>query len=313
MTVVAEFTAPLERLWDAYLDPRKLERFWGPPAYPAQFTRHDAAPGGRSAYAMTGPDGDRSAGYWEWVAVDPQRSFEVRDGFALPDGTPNTEMPSMRMVFTFEATPNGSRSTTVTHFDSLDQLEQMLEMGMDEGMREAMGQMDTVLADLATFSAELPTATQILSDTQVRISRVIRGPIETVWRAHQDADLLRKWLLGPDGWTMPVCEVATKVGDTYRYEWEQADGESRFGFEGELVESLPPFRSVTTERMIGTPGPSTLNEMTLTPVDGGTLLAIVVTYADAEMRDTILATGMTDGMETSYQRLESEVLAASSV
>ena len=311
MTVVADFTAPLDRLWDAYLDPRKLERFWGPPTYPAQFTRHDAAAGGRSSYAMTGPEGDVSRGYWEWLDVRPRQSFEVRDGFALPDGTPNPDMPSMRMVFTFEATDNGSRSTTVTHFNTLDELEQLVAMGMEEGMSAAMTQIDAVLADLATFSAELPTATQILSDTQVRVSRVIRGPIETVWRAHHDADLVRKWLLGPDGWTMPVCEVATKVGDAYRYEWEQADGEGRFGFEGELIESLPPFRSVTTERMIGAPGPGTLNELTLTPVDAGTLLSLVITYENAEMRDMILGTGMTDGMETSYQRMESEVLAAS--
>ncbi|AEF41183.1 SRPBCC family protein [Hoyosella subflava] len=311
MTVVADFAAPVQRLWDAYLDPRKLERFWGPPTYPAQFTRHDAAPGGRSVYSMTGPDGDTHHGFWEWLSVTSRESFEVRDGFAFADGTPNPDMPAMRMVYTFESTETGSRVTTVTHFQSIDELEKLLEMGMEEGLKEAMGQMDAVLADLASFARELPTSTQILSDTQVRISRVIRGSAEDVWRAHNDADLLRRWLLGPDGWTMPVCEVATNAGDTYRYEWEQAGGEGRFGFEGELLESTAPYRAVTTERMIGMEGEGTINEMTLTPVDGGTLLTLVVTYPSAEVRDMILATGMTDGMETSYQRLEQEVLAAS--
>ncbi|MCW4354245.1 SRPBCC family protein [Hoyosella sp. YIM 151337] len=311
MTVVAEFTAPVERLWNAYLDPRQLERFWGPPTYPAQFVRHDAAPGGRSVYSMTGPEGDTHHGYWEWLTVHPLHSFEVRDGFAASDGTPNADMPSMRMVYTFEPTGNGSRVTTVTHFNSLDDLEKLLDMGMEEGLQEAMGQMDEVLADLTSFARELPTSAQILSDTQVRISRVIRGTTEDVWRAHNDADLLRRWLLGPDGWTMPVCEVAANVGDSYRYEWEQADtSEGRFGFEGELLESVPPYRAVTTERMIGMEGEGTINEMTLTPVDGGTLLTIVITYPSAEVRDIVLGTGMTDGMETSYQRLEREVLAA---
>ncbi len=305
LTVVAQFPAPVSRLWDAYADPRQLERFWGPPTYPACFTRHDAAPGGRSEYAMTGPEGDVHRGYWEWLAVDPQRSFEVLDGFAAADGTPNDEMPQVRMVFAFEPTPDGSQVTTTTHFASAEQLATLIEMGMEQGMALAMEQIDAVVADLRTFAADLPTFTQVLSDTQVRISRVIRGPLAAVWRAHHEPALMQRWLLGPDGWTMPVCEVAAAVGDSFRYEWEQ--GEERFGFEGELLESAPPHREVTTERMIGTPGETT-NELTLTPVEGGTLLSLVITYPDAEVRDLVLGTGMTDGMETSYRRLESEVL-----
>jgi uncharacterized protein YndB with AHSA1/START domain len=310
LTVVADFPVPLQRLWDAYADPRQLERFWGPPTYPATFTRHDLYPGGRSAYAMTGPEGDVSRGYWEFLAVDAPHSFEVRDGFAGADGTPNPDMPSMRMVFTFEATSGGSRVSTTTYFNTAEELAQLVEMGMEEGLREAMGQMDAVLADLAGFAADIPTHTQILSDTQVRISRVINGPVELVWRAHHEADLLQRWLLGPDGWTMPVCEVAAAVGETYRYEWERADGsQERFGFTGVLLESEAPHRSVTTEQMIGTDYASTTNELTLTPLGGGTLLSLVITFPNAEVRDAVLATGMTDGMETSYARLEDSVLA----
>ena len=307
MTVVADFAAPVRRLWDAYLDPRQLERFWGPPTYPAKFTRHDACVGGRSEYAMTGPDGDVARGYWEWTAVDEGKAFEVRDGFANADGTPNAQMPWMRMVFTFEATGSGSRVSTTTYFNSAEQLEQLLGMGMEQGMTEAIGQMDAVLADLASFSAGSGTTTQILSDTQVRVSRVIRGGIDAVWRAHEDPALVRQWMLGPDGWTMPVCEIATEVGQTYRYEWERADGEGRFGFTGALLESRPPHRSVTTEMMIGTDGPSTVNEFTFTPLEGGTLLSLLITYPDAGVRDMILATGMTEGMERSYQRLDALV------
>jgi uncharacterized protein YndB with AHSA1/START domain len=309
MTVVADFAADLQRLWQVYVDPRQLERFWGPPDYPATFTRHDAAPGGRSTYRMTGPDGEGHGGYWEWISVDPHKSFEVRDGFASPEGEPNDQMPSMRMHFVFEETEGGSRVTTTTYFGSLEELEQLLGMGMEEGLRAAMSQMDTVLADLSSFAAGDGTVSQILSDTQVRVSRVIRGPIEKVWQAHHDAELMRRWMLGPDGWTMPVCEVATTVGEKYRYEWEPVDGGEGFGFEGELLESAPPHRAVTTERMLGMPGEGTRNELTLTPVTEGTLLAVVMTFADAATRDAILATGMTDGMETSYARLEREVLS----
>jgi uncharacterized protein YndB with AHSA1/START domain len=305
MTVVAEFAATPRRLWDAYLDPRLLERFWGPPTYPAVFTRHDGCVGGRSEYAMTGPDGNVSRGYWEWIAVDELKGFEVRDGFANPDGTANPLLPTTRITFAFQATPGGSRLATTTFFNSVEELQKLLDLGMEQGMTEAMGQMDAVLADLAAFAAGDGTTTQILSDTQVRISRVVRGNLHAVWRAHHEPALLRRWMLGPDGWTMPVCDVATEVGQSYRYEWERLDGAGRFGFTGTLLETLPPHRSVTTEAMIGTDGPSVTNELTLTPVDGGTLLSILITYPDVTLRDTVLGTGMTAGMEASYARLES--------
>lgn len=310
LTVVAEFPVPIQTLWDAYSDPRRLERFWGPPTYPARFTRHDMYPGGRSEYVMTGPEGDETRAYWEFVDVAPLESFEVRDGFANPDGTANTDMPTMRVVFAFTETDTGSQVTITTWFDSVEDLDQLMAMGMEEGMREAMGQMDAVLADLATFAAGLAVEAQILSDTRVRVSRIIRGTVEQVWAAHHDPALMQRWLLGPDGWTMPVCEVAVIVGDHYRYEWESVDGSQRFGFTGELLESTPPRRAVTTEQMIGMDGPGTTNEMTLTPVEGGTLLSILITYPSLEVRDMVLATGMTSGMETSYERLEEHVLQA---
>lgn len=304
ITIVAEFTAPLTRLWDAYADPRQIERFWGPPTYPATFLRHDAAVGGRSVYKMTGPEGDEHYGCWEWTDLNAPASFDIIDWFADETGAPNTALPPTRATFAFEATDTGSRLTTTSRFDTLDQLQQLLDLQVLEGTTEAMSQIDTVLADLAAFAADRGVEAQILSDTQVRVARVIRGSVAQVWQAHNDAELMKQWLLGPDGWTMPVCEIATKVGDSYRYMWAPEGGGDGFGFTGELLESEEPYRAVTTEAMIGMDYPATLNELTLTPVDGGTLMSLVITYANAEMRDAVLATGMTDGMETSYARLE---------
>ncbi len=312
VTVVADFDAPLERLWEAYADPRQLEKFWGPPTYPATFTRHDMFAGGRSAYAMVGPEGDVARGYWEFLDVKAPHSFEVRDGFCHPDGTPDTTLPSMRMTFDFEAAGAGSRLTTTTFFNTVEDLEKLVSMGMEEGMRQAMGQIDDVLADLRSFAADLPAAATVLSDTQVRISRVIRGTVEQVWAAHHDPALVSQWLLGPDGWSMPTCETATEVGQTYRYEWQEDGGGHRFGSTGELLEVAAPHRAVTTERMYGDgipdDSPGTVNELTLTPVESGTLLSIVVTYPDAQTRDVVLGTGMVGGMETSYERLERTLL-----
>jgi uncharacterized protein YndB with AHSA1/START domain len=146
LTVVGDYPVPVERLWQAYADPRQLERFWGPEEWPATFTRHDMEVGGRSEYHMTGPDGSKAPGWWRFLAVEPGRGFEVQDGFANDDGTPNEGMPSMRMAFSFEPAGDGSRVTCVTHFTSLEAMQQLAEMGMIEGMRSAMGQLDAVLA-----------------------------------------------------------------------------------------------------------------------------------------------------------------------
>lgn len=312
--VVADFTVPVRRLWDAYLDPRQLERFWGPPDYPATFLRHDGYPGGFTSYYMTSPEGERFWGYWKWVAVDEGRSFEVRDGFAHDDGTPNTEMPEGRMVFEFTETALGSRLTCTSHHDKLEDLEQVLAMGQIEGMRAAMGQIDAVLEDLTSFAAGRGTELQLIGDTQARVSRVIRGTVDQVWRAHTDPELLRRWQLGPDGWSMPVCEFGATPGQALRTEWQNDESGERFGFAGVVVDAAPPHRLVTTERMVspqdpdGAQSPETLNEMTLTPTAEGVLLAYVITYPDAATREMVLATGMVDGMETGYARLEREVL-----
>lgn len=311
LVVVADFPVPLRRLWDAYADPRQIEKFWGPPQWPATFDRHDLTPGGLSTYYMTGPDGERSGGYWEFLAVEEGRSFEVIDGFTGPDGQPNRDLPTMRMVLEFVETDAGSRLTTTTHFPSLAELEQLVEMGMEEGMTAAMGQIDDVLADLRTFAADKAVLAQTLSDTRVRVSRVVRGTPEQVWAAHHDADLFRRWCTGPDGWEFTDCVIAAAPGERYRYAYAPTDGpaEQAFALVGELLESEPPHREVFAESMEGIDGPPVRNEQTLTAVEGGTLISIVMTYASREQRDAILGTGMTDGMEIGYQRLEREVLA----
>ena len=307
MTLVADAAAPVDRLWRAFTQPDQLSRFWGPPGWPATFTAFDLRPGGRAEYHMTGPKGERSGGAWEVLNVDEGRSFEVLDSFVGEDGEKLDGFPSMRMVFTFEATDAGSRLSNTTYFPSAEALEQVVAMGAVEGSRMAMNQLDAVLQDLRDYAEGKGTRTEILSDQHVRITRLIDGPRELVWRAHHEPDLLKTWLLGPDGWQLIECEV----GDAYRYVWQQGDDEaSRFGFEGETVLSAPTWREVTTERMIGMEGPTTLNDLQLYEEDGATLLTLVIEYPDATTRDMILATGMTDGMEASYARLEEAVRAA---
>jgi len=312
MNIVADFEAPVERVWGVFTDPRQLERFWGPPGWPATFTRWEFAPGGLAQYQMTGPHGETSRGRWEFLKIDEPRSFEVLDGFADENGDLAPGMPPMRMVFAFEATPAGSRLNGVTHFASLEALEQAVAMGMIEGTRMAMGQIDAVLQDLREYAAGKGTRLEVLDDQHVRITRLIDGPRELVWRAHHEPELIKQWMLGPDGWRMTVCEVDPNVGGTYRYAWAPEDGTEGepFGFDGETLVSQSPRRAVTTEHMTGTDYPSTVNDLQLYEEDGATLLTLLIEYPDAATRDMVLATGMVDGMEVSYQRLERELLPA---
>lgn len=147
MTVTAEFDAPAERVWQLWADARLLERWWGPPTYPATVVDHDLTPGGKVDYFMTGPDGDRARGWWRVLRVDAPRLLEVEDGFADEAGNPNVEMPTMIIRTALADRPGGGTQVDIhTTFVSLEQMEQLIEMGMEEGMQAAMGQMDGVLA-----------------------------------------------------------------------------------------------------------------------------------------------------------------------
>jgi len=306
MTLVAEFAAPPERVWDAYTDPRQLERFWGPPTWPATFTEFDLTVGGRARYRMTGPRGEQSSGAWEFIGIDVGRGFEVLDSFVDDDGNAIDGMPSMRMTFRFEPSSVGTRMTNITYFTSAEALAQVVEMGVVEGSTMAINQLDAVLAGLREYAGGKGTQVELLSDTLVRITRLIDGPRDLVWRAHTEPELIRQWMLGPDGWRMSVCELDPTPGTTYRYAWEPVDATvgTAFGFEGETLLVDAPRRMVSTERMAGMPAPETINDLSLHEEDGATLITLVIGYPDLEARDMILATGMTDGMEASYVRLE---------
>ncbi|WP_295780223.1 SRPBCC family protein [uncultured Microbacterium sp.] len=310
LTLVADFAVGPERLWAVFTDPRQLERFWGPPGWPATFDAFDFRVGGHARYHMTSPQGERAGGAWEFTAIDEPRAFEVIDSFADETGEPIEGMPSMRMAFTFEATPEGSRMTNVSRFASLDALEQVVAMGAVEGSTLAMNQLDAVLPGLRAFAQGKGTRLEILSDQHVRITRLIEGPRELVWRAHLDPELMRRWMLGPDGWRMSVSEIDRREGGRYRIAWEPEPGTEGegFGFDGEILLLDEPRRMVQTEHMTGTDLPTTTNDLSLYEEDGATLVTLLIEYPDAATRDAVLATGMVDGMEESFRRMERVVL-----
>ncbi|MGA7228582.1 MAG: SRPBCC domain-containing protein [Acidimicrobiia bacterium] len=148
MTITAEFEASPDRVWRLWADPRQLEQWWGPPTYPATVTSHELTPGGRVEYHMTGPEGDQPHGYWEVVEVNEPKSIVLRDGFANDDGTPNADFPVMTMEVTIEDAGSGrTRMSISSIFESVEAMDQVLAMGMEEGITLAVGQIDALLAE----------------------------------------------------------------------------------------------------------------------------------------------------------------------
>ena len=149
MTLDAEFDASPERVWQLWADPRQLERWWGPPGYPATFTSLDLRVGGRAEYYMTTPEGETPRGYWEIVDADPPRMLVMKDGFANADGSPSDEMPwTGGMNVTIEPIGDGrTRMTIESTFPDTATMEQLLAMGQEQGLTEAVGQIDVILAE----------------------------------------------------------------------------------------------------------------------------------------------------------------------
>jgi len=147
MTITTELDVPVERAWQLWADPRQLERWWGPPTYPATVTSHDLRPGGRVDYHMTGPEGDQSRGYWEIVEADAPHRLIFRDGFANADGTANSDMPLNEARVTIAEIRDGrTRMTIQSIFPDAAAMEQLIAMGMEEGLKQSVGQIDAILA-----------------------------------------------------------------------------------------------------------------------------------------------------------------------
>jgi len=148
------------------------------------------------------------------------------------------------------------------------------------------------------------------SDREVKVTRSFKAPRALVYRAHTEPDLVRRWLLGPPGWSMPVCEMDVRVDGKYRWRWRNDQDGSEFGFSGTFREVKAPERLVHSEAYEpGTvggsfPGNDALVTVTFTEDGGVTTLTSLIDFGSKEARDAAMATGMTDGMEQSYQLLD---------
>jgi len=150
LTITTEFDATPDRVWQLWSDPRQLERWWGPPTYPATMDAHDLRPGGRVEYHMTGPTGDQPRGIWEVLEVEPPRKLVYRDLFADEHFNPNRELPAVTATVTIEPVGDArTRMVIYNLFETRDGMDKVLAMGMKEGMTLALKQIDGILTESA--------------------------------------------------------------------------------------------------------------------------------------------------------------------
>jgi uncharacterized protein YndB with AHSA1/START domain len=147
LTVIAEFDAPVEAVWQIWADPRRLERWWGPPTHPATVVEHDLRPGGAVTYFMTGPEGDVHGGWWRIRAVEEARRIALEDGFGASPDEAAPSMPTMEIEVSLAERPGGGTTMRIeTTFPSAEAMEQLIDMGMEQGLEAALGQIDPLLA-----------------------------------------------------------------------------------------------------------------------------------------------------------------------
>jgi uncharacterized protein YndB with AHSA1/START domain len=144
------------------------------------------------------------------------------------------------------------------------------------------------------------------SEREVLVSRVFAAPRGMLFDAHTKPDLVRRWLLGPPGWTMPVCEIDLRIGGKYRYVWRHDASGRQMGVGGTFKEVARPSRIVITQLFDEDwTGGETIVVTEFAEQQGKTTVTTKVQYASREARDAALKTGMTTGMEAGYERLES--------
>ncbi len=146
LVMVTAFAAPIEAVWELWADPRKLERWWGPPAWPATVVDHELAVGGAVSYFMTGPDGETSRGWWRVTAVEPPRALAFTDGFADRDGTPLAESQTTDVTVRLSEHDDGTRMVLRFAFESRRHMERIEQLGAFDVFPQSVAQMDAILA-----------------------------------------------------------------------------------------------------------------------------------------------------------------------
>ena len=146
ITLIADFGSPIDQVWELWSDPRKLERWWGPPGYPATVEKHALTPGGEVTYFMTGPEGEQHWGLWRITSVDSPTSLRFTDALADSDGAPRDDAPVSEISVRLLEHEGGTRMEIRMRFETREDMKRIVDTGTVEGLKQAVGQMDGLLA-----------------------------------------------------------------------------------------------------------------------------------------------------------------------
>ena len=145
ITLIADFEDPIEHVWELWSDPRKLERWWGPPGYPATVEKHVLSPGGEVTYFMTGPDGGQHWGRWRVISADPPTSLQFTDACADAGGEPLEDSPVSEISVRLVGHEGRTRMEMRAKCETREDMDRIVQRGTLEGWKGAIGQMDGLL------------------------------------------------------------------------------------------------------------------------------------------------------------------------
>jgi uncharacterized protein YndB with AHSA1/START domain len=298
------FDAPRELVYGTFTDPERVSRWWGPEGFTTATLAMDVRPGGEWRSVMWGPDGTRYPNRLRYTAVEaPARLSWVHD--EDEDGS-----PSFEVEVTFDVVEGGRTEVTLrqTHPTAEARERVVREHGAVEGGNQTLARLASEVEEGGVVRGRSTISTP--SDTEVRVERLFDAPRRLLWAAWTDPAHLPHWMVGPDGWTMTVCEIDLRPGGAWHFVWRREDG-SEMEMSGEYREVEAPERLVNTERW-GGDWPETVNTLVLTEESAGgpTRLAVTTAYPTREARDAALGTGMTGGMDLSFGRLDAHLEAA---
>lgn len=294
--VTRTFDAPRPLVFAAWTEPEHLKRWMtGPDGWTMPVCEVDLRAGGRYRYVYRGPDGMEMQLTGGFSEVSPPERVVASESWG-------PEWPET--VNTIEFTEHGDRTTvTLTMlFTTMEGRDAALASGMDQGMAASYDRLAEHLRGAAPAPGIGTTRFTTPTDRDIVAVRAFAAPRALVWEMFTRPEHVSQWLLGPDGWTMPVCEMDVQPGGRWRWGWRKNDG-TEMEMTGEYLEVQAPERLVNTENW-GGDWAETVNTTEFAEADGRTIVTCTVHYPSKAARDRAMATGMYDGWNTSYDRLE---------
>lgn len=293
------FDAPRALVFKAWTDPAHIGQWWGPRGFTTTTYAMDAKPGGVWRFCMHGPDGVDYENRFTFLEIVEPGRIVYKHG-----GGKESDPDHFQGTVTFEDQGGKTRLTMRMLFPTAAARDAAVEKyGAVEGLDQTLDRLGEYAANLAGqgrpgLTVTLPTDT----DREIVVTRGFDAPRRLVFEAWTSPEHLPRWLLGPGGWTMPVCEVDLRPGGAWHFVWRGPEG-AEMAMRGVYREIVPPDRIVSADSW-GGDWPETLNTLTLDEEGGKTTVTQRVLYPSKEARDAALGTGMTGGMSESFHRLD---------